>query len=137
MREPPYKNECVIFNSVNRPVNSTYKYNVYNKFLISLTNFSVNVYVAVDISMSSNTIICLKVPSGKDLYHIETRRLIYSADQSGGLYMVRLFEKSDPQTICHVTDFCNILRHIVKSKVIQTLKKLLKSQSVNRSELMN
>ena len=136
MREPPYKNECVIFNSVNRPVNSTYKYNVYNKFLISLTNFSVNVYVAVDISMNSNTIICGKVSSWKDLYHIETNRLIYGADQSGGLYMVRVFEKSDFQTIYHVTDFCNILRHIVKSKVIQTLKKLLKSESVNRSELM-
>ena len=127
----------MIFNSVNRPVNSTYKYNVYNKFLISLTNFSVNVYVAVDISMSTNTIICRKVPSGKDMYHIETRRLIYSADQSGGLYIVRLFEKSDLQTIYHVTDFCNILRHMVKSKVIQTFKKLLKSQSVNTSELMN
>ena len=69
MREPPYKNDCVIFNSVNRPVNSTYKANVFNKFLISLTNFSVNVYVAIDISINSNTIICGKVPSGKDLYH--------------------------------------------------------------------
>ena len=118
-------------------LNSTYKANVYNMFLISLTNFSVNVYVAVDISMNSNTIVCDKVPSGKDLYHIETSRLIYSADQSGGLYMARLFEKSDFQTIYHVTDFCNILRHIVKSKVIQTLKKLLKSESVNRTELMN
>ena len=137
MREPPYKNYCVIFNSVNRPVNSTYKANVYNKFLISLTNFSVNVYVAVDISMNSNTIICGKVPSGKDLYHLETSRLIYSADQSGGLDMVRVFEKSDFQTIYHETDFCNILRHIVKSKVIQNLKKLLKPESVNRSELMN
>ena len=69
MREPPYKNDCVIFNSVNRPVNSTYKANVFNKFLISLTNFSVNVYVAIDISINSNTIICRKVTSGKDLYH--------------------------------------------------------------------
>ena len=109
MREPPYKNDCVIFNSVNRPVNSTYKANVFNKFLISLTNFSLNVYVAVDIAMNSNTIICGKVPSRKDLYHIETSRLIYSADQSGGLYMARLFEKSDFRTIYHVTDFCNIL----------------------------
>ena len=137
MREPPYKNDCVIFNSVNRPVNSTYKANVFNKFLISLTNFSLNVYVAVDIAMNSNTIICGKVPSRKDLYHIETSRLIYSADQSGGLYMARLFEKSDFQTIYHVTDFCNILRHTVKSKVIQTFKKLLKSESVNRSDLIN
>ena len=87
--------------------------------------------------MNSNTIICGKVPSGKDLYHLETSRLIYSADQSGGLDMVRVFEKSDFQTIYHATDFCNILRHIVKSKVIQTLKKLLKSESVNRTELMN
>ena len=69
--------------------------------------------------MNSNTIVCGKL------------------DQPGGLYMVRVFEKSDFQTIYHVTDFCNILRHIVKSKVIQTLKKLLKSESVNRSELMN
>ena len=91
MREPLYKNHCVIFNSVNRPVNSTYKANVFNKFLIFLTNFSVNVYVAIDISMNSNTIVCGKVPSGKDLYHIETSRLIYSADQSGGLCMVRVF----------------------------------------------
>ena len=135
MREPPYKNDCVIFNSVNRPVNSTYKANVFNKFLISLTNFSVKVYVAIDISKNSNTIICGKIPSGKDLYYIETSQLIYSADQLGGLYMVRVFEKSDFQTIYHVTDFCNKLRHIVKSKVIQNLKKLLKSESVNRSDL--
>ena len=69
MREPPYKNDCLIFNSVHRSVNSTYKANVFNKFLISLTNFSVNVYVVIDISINSNTIICGKVPSGKDLYH--------------------------------------------------------------------
>ena len=73
----------MIVNSVNRPVNSTYKASVSNKFLI-LTYFSVNVYVATDISMNSNTIVCEKVPSGKDLYHTETSRLIYSADQSGG-----------------------------------------------------
>ena len=137
MQEPPYKNNCVIFNTVNRPVNSTYKANVFNKLLISLTNFSINVYVAVDISMNNNTIICGKVPSGKDLYHTETSQLICSADQLDGIYTVRVFEKSDFQTIYHVTDFCSILRHIVKSKVIQTLKKLLKSESVNRSELMN
>ena len=137
MQELPYKNDCVIFNSVNRPVNSTYKANVFNKFLISLTNFSVNVYVAVDISMNSNTIICGKVPSGKDLYHTEISQLICSADQLDGIYTVQVFEKSDFQTIYRVTDFCSILRHIVKSKVIQTLKKLLKSESVNRSELMN
>ena len=56
-------------------------------------------------------IVCGKISSGKDLYHIETSQLIYSADQSGGLYMVRVFEKSDFQTIYHVTDFCNILWH--------------------------
>ena len=137
MRESQYKNDCVVFNSVNRPVNSTYKVNVLNKSLIFLTNFPVNVYAAIDISMISNTIVCGKVPSGKHLYQIETSQLTYRADQSSGLCMVRIFEKSDFQTIYHVTDFCNILRHIVKSKVIQTLKKLLKSQSVNRSELMN
>ena len=98
MREPPHKNDCVIFNSVNRPVNSTYKANVFKFFLIFLTNFTVNVYVAIDISMNSNTTVCGKVPSGKDLYHIETSQLIYSADQSGGLCMVRVFEKSDSQT---------------------------------------
>ena len=91
MREPPYKNDCVLFNSVNRPVNSTYKANVLNKVLIFLTNFSVNVYVAIDILMNSNTIACGQVPSGKDLYHIETSQLIYSLDQSGGLCMVRVF----------------------------------------------
>ena len=87
--------------------------------------------------MNSNTIVCGKVRSGKDLHYTETSQLIYSADQSGGLCMVRVFEKSDFQTIYHVTDFCNISRHIVKSKVIQTLKKLLKSESVNRSDLIN
>ena len=51
--------------------------------------------------------------------------------------MVRVFEKSDFQTIYYVTDFCNILRHTVKLKVIQTFKKLLKSESVNRSDLIN
>ena len=87
--------------------------------------------------MNNNTIVCGKIPSGKDFYHIETSRLIYSADQSGGLCMVWVLEKSDFQTIYHVADFCNILRHIVKSKVIQTFKKLLKSESVNRSDLIN
>ena len=87
--------------------------------------------------MNSNTIVCGKVPAGKDLYHTETSQLIYSADQLGGSYIVRGFEKSDFQTIYHVTDFCNILPHIVKSKVIQTLKKLLKSEIVNRSDLRN
>ena len=99
MREPPYKNDCVIFNSVNRPVNSTYKANVFNKFLIFLTNFSVNVHVAVNISLNSNTIVGGIVPSGKDLYHIKTNQLIYSAHRPGGLCMVRVFEKSDFQTI--------------------------------------
>ena len=110
MQELPYKNDCVIFNSVNRPVNSTYKANVLNKFLIFLTNFSI-VYVAIDISMNSNTIVCGKVPSGKDLYHIETSQLIYSADQLGGSCIVHVFEKSDFQTIYHVTDFCSISQH--------------------------
>ena len=55
MREPPYKNDYVIFNSVNRPINSTYEANVFDKFLIFLTNFSINVYDAIHISMNSNT----------------------------------------------------------------------------------
>ena len=137
IRQPLYKNECVVFNSINRPVNSTYKANVFNKFLNFSTNFSVNVNVAVDISMNSNTIVCGKIPSGKDLYHIETRQLIYNADQSSGLYMVQVFGKSNFQTIYHVTDFCNIFKHIVKLKAIQTSKKLLKSESVIRSDLIN
>ena len=87
MQEPPYKNDCVIFNSVNRSLNSTYKANVFNKFLIFLTNFSVIVYVAINILMNSDTIVCGKVPSGKGLYHIETSQLIYSADQLGCLCM--------------------------------------------------
>ena len=137
MRQPPFKNYFVIFHSVNRAVNSTYKANVFKKVLTFLTNFPVNVNVAVDISMNSHTIVCGKIPSGKDLYHIWTSQLIYSADQSDGLYMVRVFEKSDFQTTCYVTDFFNILRHIVKLKVIQAFKKLLKSESVNRSDLIN
>ena len=63
-------------------------------------------------SMNSNTTVCGKIPSGKDLYHSETSQLVHSADQSDGLYMVRVFGKSDFQTIYHTTDFCNILRHI-------------------------
>ena len=113
MQQPPYKNDFVIFNSVNRPVNSTCKANVFNKFLTFLTNFSVNVNVTVDISMNNITIGCGKVPSRKDLYHIETSQVIYSPNQWDGLCMVRVFE-SDFQTIYYVTDFCNILRHIVK-----------------------
>ena len=137
MRQPPYKNDCLIFNSVKRLVNNVYEANVLNKFSIFLTNFSVNVYVAIDISMNSNTIVCGKVPAGKDLYHTETSQLIYSADQSVGLCMVPVSEKGDFQTIYHVADFCNILQHIVKSKFIQTLKKFLKPESVNRSDLIN
>ena len=120
-----------------RPANSTYKANVYNKFLIFLTSFSINIYVATDISMNSNTIVCGKVLSGKDLSHIETSQLMYIAYQSGDLCMVRVFEKSDFETIYHVTDLCNVLRHIVKSNVVQAFKKLLKSESVNRSDLIN
>ena len=78
--------------------------------------------------MNSDTIACGKVPSAKGLYHIETSQLIYSAGQLGGLCMVQVFEKSDFQTIYHLTDFWNNLRHIVKSKVIQTFKKFLKSE---------
>ena len=60
-------------------------------------------------------IVCGKIPSGKDLYHTEVSQLICSADQLGGFCMVRVLEKIDFQTISHVTEFCNILRHIVKS----------------------
>ena len=84
MPQPLYKNDCVIFNSANRPLNITYKANVFNKFFTFLTNFSVNVNAAVNISMNSSTIVCGKIHSGKDLYHIETIQLICSADQSDG-----------------------------------------------------
>ena len=70
MRQPPFKNYFVIFHGVNRAVNSTYKANVFKKVLTFLTNFPVNVNVAVDVSMNSHTIVCGKIPSGKDLYHI-------------------------------------------------------------------
>ena len=73
MAQPLYKNDCVIFNSLNRPVNSTYKTNVFNKFFTFLNNFSVKVNVAIDI-----------IHSGKGLYHIESSQLICGADQSDG-----------------------------------------------------
>ena len=95
MRQSLRTNDCVVFNSVNRPVNSTYKANVLNKFLTFLTEFSVNVNVAVDISMNSNTIVCRKFPSGKDLYHIETSQLIYSVNRPDGFHMAPVFDKSD------------------------------------------
>ena len=66
MQQLPYQNYCLIFDTVSRPVNSTYKTNLFNKFLTFLTNFSVNVNVAVDMSTNSNTIVCLKTPFGKD-----------------------------------------------------------------------
>ena len=74
----------MIFNSVNRPVNSTYNTNVFNKFFTLLTNFSVNVNIALDISMNRNTIVCGKVPSRKDSYHIDISQFTCSADQLAG-----------------------------------------------------
>ena len=82
--------------------------------------------------MNSNTIIYGKIPSGNNLYYIGTSQLICSVDQSDGLHVVWVSEESNFQT-----NFCNILQHIVKLKVIQTFKKLLKSESVNRSDLIN
>ena len=93
MQKLPCKNYSLIFDSVNRPVNSTYKANVFNNFLTFLTNFSVIVNAAVDISINSNVIVCGKILSGKDLNHIETSHFIYDADQSDGLCMVQVFEK--------------------------------------------
>lgn len=52
---------CVIFNSVNRYVNSTYKTNGLNRFLIFLTDFSVNVNFVDDMSMNMNTLACGKI----------------------------------------------------------------------------
>ena len=82
----------VIFNSVNRPINSThktvlrpinstYKTNVFNNFFTFLTNFSINFNIAVDTSMNSNTLVCGKAPSGKDWYHIDTSQFTCNADQ--------------------------------------------------------
>ena len=39
MQHPQYQNDCVIFNSVNRPVNSTNKTNVLTKFLAFLASY--------------------------------------------------------------------------------------------------
>ena len=80
----------MVFNSANRPENSTYKPNVFNRFLTFLTNFSVNVNIAVDVSVNSST---TEKSTGKDLYHIEISQLIYSVDQSNGLCMMWVFEK--------------------------------------------
>ena len=69
------------------------KTNVFKKFLTCLSSFSVNINVAVDVSMNNNSVVCGKLPCGKGSYHIETSQLIYSADQLTGLCMVRIFEK--------------------------------------------
>ena len=45
----------------------TYKASIFNKFLTFLTNFHVNVNVAVDISVNSNTVVCGKISSVKGL----------------------------------------------------------------------
>lgn len=83
----------MIFNGVNRPVNSTNKANVFKKVLTFISNFSVNFSVVVDISMNRNTKFCGKIPSPKVLYHIEASQLICSADQSSDLCMAQVFEK--------------------------------------------
>ena len=83
----------MIFNSVNRPVNSTYKTNVFNTFFTLLTNFSGNVNIAVDISMNSNTIVCGKFLSRKDSHYIETNQFTCSTDQLGGFLWCRFLEK--------------------------------------------
>ena len=130
----------MIFNGVNRPVNSTNKANVFKKVLTFISNFSVNFSVVVDISMNRNTKFCGKIPSPKVLYHIEASQLICRADQSSDLCMAQVFEKKkkkDFQMTYYVNDFCNILPRIIKVKVIQTFKKLLKSESVNNSDPIN
>lgn len=94
MQHSAYQNDkTVIFNRVNRPVNSTYKTNVFNKFFTLLTNFSVNVNIAVDISMNSNTIVCGKFLSGKDSHHIDTSQFTCSADQLAGFAWCRFWGK--------------------------------------------
>ena len=70
LQYPSYQNDCVVFNGVNGPMNSTYKANVSHKLLNFLTNFFVN--VVVNTSMNSNTIVCEKILSGKDSFHIDT-----------------------------------------------------------------
>ena len=67
---------------------------------------------------------------------METSQFICCADMLVGLCMVQVFE-SDFQAIYYVTDFYNILPHIVKLNTIETFKKLQKSESVNRSDLLN
>ena len=93
MQYPSYQDNRVHFNSVNRPVNSNYKVNVFNRSLTFFNCFSGNVNVTVHISINSNTIVCGKTPSGNDSYYIETIQLICSADQLTGLCMVRVFKK--------------------------------------------
>ena len=135
LQHPPHQNDWLIFNSVNRPVNSTYTANVFNKFLTNfLTNFFVNV---IDISMNSNTIVCGKIVFGKDSCHIETSQLICSVDQLAGLCMVRVFEKKrfSNNLLCK-----RLLQYFVihsKIKGYWNFKKLLKSENVNRSDLRN
>ena len=131
-----YREHCFFLKTRN--LNS---FSAAAKLLIVLTNLNfltnLSVSVAADISRNSNTIVCGRIPCGKDSYNIEPSQLICNADQLGGLCMVRVFEKSDFQKIYYVTDFCNILQHIVKLKVIQTFKKLLKCEGVNKSDLIN
>ena len=43
MQHPAYQNDGETFNSVNGPVNSTYKVNVFNKVLIFVTNVYVDI----------------------------------------------------------------------------------------------
>ena len=93
MQYPSYQDNRVRFNGVNRPVNSNYKVNVFNRSLTFLNCFSGNVNVAVHISINRNTIVCGKTPSGNDSYYIETSQLICSSHQLTGLCMVRVFKK--------------------------------------------
>ena len=67
---------------------------------------------------------------------METSQFICRADTLVGLCMVQVFE-SDFRAICYTTDFYNILLHIVKLNTIEIFKKLQKSESVNRSDLLN
>ena len=86
--------------------------------------------------MNINTIVWKNL-SRKVFYRVETSQSNHSTDQLTGYVWSRFLQKNDFQTIYCVTDFCNILGQIVTLKIIETCKKLLKSESINRNDLIN
>ena len=47
-----------------------------------------------------------------------------------------VFERSDFLTIFYVTDFYNILQHMLELNTTEIFKKLLKSETVNWNDLL-